>query len=120
VKLYGLLDNMTGVVEKMNGVRGAIDARVTSLAGKDSIVRRLRQASYTVDVLRKKIIATKEGGMVTGKERLRENLLGLYGSVVGYEGRPSAIRSSAPRRSNASSATCHACSIGGSRRTSPR
>ena len=27
--------------------------------------------------------------MITGEERLRENLVELYGSVVGYEGRPS-------------------------------
>ena len=92
VKLYGLLDNMTSVVEKMNGVRGALENRATSVAGADSLVRRLRQASDTVDVLRKKIVATKEGGMVTGEERLRENLTQLYGSVVFYEGRPSATQ----------------------------
>src|SRR5205807_8027010 len=40
------------------------------------------------DELRKKIVATKEGGMITGEERLREYLANLYGSVNGYEGRP--------------------------------
>jgi hypothetical protein len=45
-----------------------------------------------VDELRKKIVATKEGGMITGEERLRENLVELYGSVNGYEGRPSATQ----------------------------
>ena len=39
--------------------------------------------------MRKKIVATKEGGMITGEERLRENLADLYGNVIGYEGRPS-------------------------------
>ena len=29
-----------------------------------------------------------EGGMVTGEERFRENLADLYGSVNGYDGRP--------------------------------
>ena len=47
-----------------------------------------RGGSGAVDVLRKKIVATKEGGMITGEERLRENLTELYGSVVNYEGRP--------------------------------
>jgi hypothetical protein len=42
--------------------------------------------------MRKKIVATKEGGMITGEERLRENLANLYGSVVGYEGLPSEIQ----------------------------
>lgn len=37
----------------------------------------------------KKIVATKEGGAITGEERLRENLADLYGNVTNYEGRPS-------------------------------
>ena len=45
-----------------------------------------------MDTLRKKIVATKEGGAITGEERLRENLVELYGSVVNYEGRPSATQ----------------------------
>ena len=38
--------------------------------------------------MRSKIVATKEGGAVTGEERLREFLGGLYGDVNGYEGKP--------------------------------
>jgi hypothetical protein len=33
-------------------------------------------------------VATKEGGMITGEERLREYLAGLYGEVNGFDGRP--------------------------------
>ena len=33
-------------------------------------------------------MATKEGGAITGEERLREFLAGLYGDVSSYEGRP--------------------------------
>src|SRR5439155_648222 len=40
--------------------------------------------------LRAKIVATREGGMITGEERLREYLGGLYGDVNGYDGRPTA------------------------------
>ena len=49
---------------------------------------RLPAASAQVDELRRKIVATKEGGAITGEERLRENLAELYGNVNGYEGRP--------------------------------
>jgi hypothetical protein len=35
-----------------------------------------------------KIVATKEGGMITGEERLREHMSNLYGELTGYEGRP--------------------------------
>ncbi|MGB8506762.1 MAG: hypothetical protein WCD76_00020, partial [Pyrinomonadaceae bacterium] len=48
-----------------------------------------QSASAQVDELRRKIVATKEGGMITGEERLRENLSDLYGNVVAYDGRPS-------------------------------
>ncbi len=49
----------------------------------------MRTASTQVDELRKKIVATKEGGAITGEERLREYLSNLYGDVNSYEGRPS-------------------------------
>ena len=89
VRLYGMLNQMTGVVEKMNGIRGALEDRATQLTASDSLALRLRGASDVVDTLRRKVVATKEGGAITGEERLRENLTELYGSVVGYEGRPS-------------------------------
>jgi hypothetical protein len=33
-------------------------------------------------------VATKEGGAITGEERIREHLGSVYGDVNGYEGRP--------------------------------
>jgi len=38
--------------------------------------------------LRKRIVATKEGGAITGEERIREKTTGLYGDLIFYEGRP--------------------------------
>jgi len=42
--------------------------------------------------MRKKIVATKEGGAITGEERLRENLADLYSNVLNYEGKPTAAQ----------------------------
>ncbi len=92
LRLYDLLNEMTGVVDRMNGVRGGLEARVAQLPTGDSLATRMGHASEQVDTLRKKIVATKEGGAITGEERLRENLVELYGSVVNYEGRPSATQ----------------------------
>src|SRR2546422_1191278 len=89
MKLTGVLADMTFAVERMNGVRLALDERAAKLPAKDALAPRLRAASATADELRKKIVATKEGGMITGEERLRENLTDLYGNVVFYDGRPS-------------------------------
>ena len=92
MKLYNLLGNMTFAVERMNGVRLALDERAGRLPAGDALATRLGAASAAVDELRRKIVATKEGGMITGEERLRENLADLYGNVVFYEGRPSATQ----------------------------
>jgi len=92
MKLYNLLGTMTFAVERMNGVRLALDDRAGKLPAGDSLATRLGAASAAVDELRRKIVATKEGGMITGEERLRENLADLYGNVVFYEGRPSATQ----------------------------
>jgi photosystem II stability/assembly factor-like uncharacterized protein len=89
VKLTGTLGDMTFAVERMNGVRQALDDRAGKLPANDAVGRRLRAASAAVDVLRKRIVATKEGGMITGEERLRENLTDLYGNTVFYDGKPS-------------------------------
>jgi hypothetical protein len=90
LRLYNLLGDMTYTVERINGVRLGLDDRAGKLPAGDPLAARLGTASAAVDELRRKIVATKEGGMLTGEERLRENLADLYGNVVYYEGRPSA------------------------------
>jgi len=92
MKLYTLLGEMTFAVERLNHVRLALDDRASRLPAGDSLRERLQAASAQVDELRRKIVATKEGGMITGEERLRENLSDLYGNVVFYDGRPSQMQ----------------------------
>jgi len=87
--VYQQFADMTYVVEKINGVRLALDDRAGKLPAGDALAKRLRAASAATDALRKKIVATKEGGMITGEERLREFLSDLYFAVVFHEGRPS-------------------------------
>jgi photosystem II stability/assembly factor-like uncharacterized protein len=87
MKLYNALGEMTYATEKINRVRLALDQRAASAS--PALKAKLQKASADVDTLRRKIVATKEGGMITGEERLRENLADLYGNVVFYEGRPS-------------------------------
>jgi len=92
VKLGGLLTDMTYAVDRINVVRLSLDDRAAKLPAGDPLGTKLATASSQVDELRRKIVATKEGGMITGEERLRENLCDLYGNVVGYEGRPSQMQ----------------------------
>ncbi|MGH9958207.1 MAG: hypothetical protein ACREBC_13920, partial [Pyrinomonadaceae bacterium] len=97
MKLYNLFGDMTFAVDRINGVRLALDERAGKLPAGDPLAKRLQAASIAVDELRQKIVATKEGGMITGEERLREFLSDLYGSVVFYEGRPSQAQVEVPK-----------------------
>ncbi len=88
MKLYNMLGDMTFVVDRINSVRAALDDRASKLAVGEPLGQRLRTASMRADEFRKEVVATKEGGMITGEERLREYLSDLYGAVMGYEGKP--------------------------------
>jgi photosystem II stability/assembly factor-like uncharacterized protein len=89
MRLHRQLGEMTYAVDRINGLRLALDERAARLPAGDPLRARLAAASGRADELRKKIVATKEGGAITGEERLREFLADLYGNVNGYDGRPS-------------------------------
>jgi hypothetical protein len=88
MKLYNMLGDMSTAVDRMNKMRADLNDRAAK-AADPALRTQLQAATAQVDELRKKIVATKEGGAITGEERLREFLADLYGSVVRYEGRPS-------------------------------
>jgi hypothetical protein len=88
-KMSATMTEMTFAVERMNSVRQALEERAGRLPASDAVGKRVRAGSAAVDVMRKKIVATKEGGMITGEERLRENLTDLYGNLIFYDGGPS-------------------------------
>jgi len=88
MKLDKMLGHMSYAVNAIEAVRDSAVARSAKLAEKDPLRGRLQQLSVDLENLRSKIVATKEGGAITGEERLREHLGQLYGDVNGYEGRP--------------------------------
>jgi len=88
MKVYHTIEHMTWAVESIEGVRNGANARAAKLTDKDPLRKQLQDLAAKSDALRSKIVATKEGGMITGEERIRELLGQLYGTVNGYEGRP--------------------------------
>jgi photosystem II stability/assembly factor-like uncharacterized protein len=88
MKLYSLLGHMSYAAQAIEGVRDAAAEHTARLGAKDPLRARLQRLAEESDELRSKIVATKEGGMITGEERIREHLGKLYGDVNGYEGRP--------------------------------
>ena len=89
-KLGGQLNHMSWAVDSIVGVRDGARTRAANLPAQDALRQKLLTLADQVDALRGKIVATKEGGMITGEERLREYLTQLYGAVNQYEGRPTA------------------------------
>jgi hypothetical protein len=87
-KLSQMLNHMSWAVDSILGVRDGASQRAAGLRPSDPLRQQLQSLADSADSIRKKIVATKEGGMITGEERLREFLGGLYGDVNGFEGRP--------------------------------
>jgi photosystem II stability/assembly factor-like uncharacterized protein len=88
MKVYKELEHMTYAVAAIEGVRDAANMRAAKVPEKDALHKQLQQLAADCDALRSKIVATKEGGMITGEERIRELLGQLYGAVTGYDGKP--------------------------------
>ena len=88
MRVYDLLGDMTYDVDRINGVRLALQERASHLEKDAALAKQLQDLSDKVDTIRKKIVATKEGGAITGEERIREKTTELYGDLVFYEGRP--------------------------------
>ena len=88
MRLYDLLGDMSYDVDRINGVRVAL-LQDSEKVGKDAaFAKHLQELAAKVDDIRRKIVATKEGGAITGEERIREKSTQLYGSLNLYEGRP--------------------------------
>jgi len=88
LRVYNLLGDMSYQVDRINGVRDALADHARKLGADDPLRKRLTELSGKADEIRKEIVATKEGGDVTGEERIREKTAELYGDLTFYEGRP--------------------------------
>src|SRR6185295_15696923 len=89
-RLSQMLNHMSWAVDAVIAVRDQANRRAARLPRGDALAGQLATLAQAADAIRAKIVATREGGMITGEERLREYLGGLYGDVNGYDGRPTA------------------------------
>jgi photosystem II stability/assembly factor-like uncharacterized protein len=88
MRVYNLLGDMTYDVDRINGVRLLLSERARQVEKDPSLTKQLQDLSEKVDAIRRKIVATKEGGAITGEERIREKTTELYRDLTSYEGRP--------------------------------
>ncbi len=87
-RLAQTLNHMSWAVDSIVAVRDGARARAAGMPANDALRGRLDELAEAADKIRAQIVATREGGMITGEERLREYLGDLYGAINGYEGRP--------------------------------
>jgi len=88
LEVHALFGRMSDLVDRIVAVRDGAAQRATKLAADDPLRGRLSEIQSSADGLRKEIVATKEGGAITGEERLREHTAAVYAALLSYEGRP--------------------------------
>jgi hypothetical protein len=88
MRLHRLLGEMSFDVDRINGVHNSLMERGAKLKSDAAFGKRLQELAGKVEAMRKKIVATTEGGAITGEERIREKTTQLYGAILNYEGRP--------------------------------
>jgi hypothetical protein len=88
MKLHGMMERLTYVVDATLGARDALQKRAEGLPQNDKLRKQLDALSGELTKFHATLVATGEGGWLSGEEQLREKLGYLYGGVNGYEGRP--------------------------------
>jgi photosystem II stability/assembly factor-like uncharacterized protein len=87
MKAHALFGEMSDLVARIDALRAAVGERAKAL-DKDPLGTRLTSLGAAIDEVKKKIVATKEGGDITGEERIREHLDTVYNAILGWEGKP--------------------------------
>ncbi len=85
MRAHALFGRMTDLVDRLNGLRALTQQR---LAATPTVATALDAFGEHLEALRRLVVATTEGGAITGEERLREHLDHAYGALLSYEGRP--------------------------------
>jgi len=86
-QLYDMLAQLTYIVDATSELREQARQRAAAVSD-DKLKEQLNGLAQKLEDFRSSLVSVKEGGMITGEKKLRENLGELYGAVNGYSGRP--------------------------------
>jgi len=89
LQVSSLFNDESVLFEQIAALRTQVADAVRQRPAGDRALPRLAQLDARLDDLRKQIVATKEGGALTGEERLREHTDQLYGAITSWDGPPS-------------------------------
>ena len=87
-KAGAVFDDMSTLVDHIEAVRAALEEREHAIPERDPLRSKVATAIAKLADVRKLIVATTEGGAITGELRIREHLDDLYQAIATWEGRP--------------------------------
>ena len=88
MKVHALFGEESALMDRIVALRKMLAQTGAALPDGDPLRKNISDFDGKVDGVRKKIVATTEGGAITGEERLREHTDQLYGAILSYEGKP--------------------------------
>jgi hypothetical protein len=88
MRVHALFGAESALMDRILPMRAGIAKTMKALPEGDPLRATLTDFDSKVDAVRKQIVATTEGGAITGEERLREHTDQLYGAILSYEGKP--------------------------------
>ncbi|HEX2654685.1 MAG TPA: hypothetical protein VHN11_13660, partial [Xanthobacteraceae bacterium] len=92
MRVVALFGDESALMDRIIGLRQGLAQTGAAIAEGDPLRKQISDFDGKVDAVRKKIVATTEGGAITGEERLREHTDQLYGAILSYEGKPAAYQ----------------------------
>jgi photosystem II stability/assembly factor-like uncharacterized protein len=88
MRVHALFGEESALLDRIVFLRAALSKSAAPMQEGDPLRKNIADFDGKVDAVRKKIVATTEGGAITGEERLREHTDQLYGAILSYEGKP--------------------------------
>src|SRR5438874_1859518 len=88
MKVHTLFNDESALMDRILSLRRDVAKTGSALPENDALKKNTKGFDDKIENIRKKIVATKEGGAITGEERLREHTDQLYGALLSYEGKP--------------------------------
>jgi len=92
LKVVALFGDMSALVDRIDAAQKGAAERTNKLPKGDVLVASLASLREKLEAVRRQIVTTKEGGAITGEERIREHADHLYGALLRYEGKPGAYQ----------------------------
>ena len=81
-----MVESFNALTERVLDLRDQANVAAAKLAGGEK--KQVADMANKLDAMHKTLVATREGGWLSGEEELRERLGMLYGAVNLYDGRP--------------------------------